>query len=112
MPPKMNIEGTMKLDIRNIHKVVDSEYHNGRFVCTNAVETDTNYRFQFRDTEAASARYVWIEVSKWGHWNSIEGNWEYRLNYTECGYHVVTADWFELRKNVLYTFEEALKNSL
>ena len=102
----------MRLDIKNIHKVVDSEYHKGRFVCTKALETDTNYRFQFHDTHYATARYVWIEVSKFGHWNSVEGNWEYRLNYTDCGYHVVTADWFALKANVQYTFDGALNNSL
>lgn len=103
----------MKLDIKNIHKVVDSEYHNGRFVCTKALETDTNYRFQFSERpKAPSSRYVWVEVSKWGHWNSVEGNWEYRLNYPKCGVHIVTAKWFEKEANVRYTFEEALKLSL
>ena len=102
----------MRLDIKNIHKVVDSEYHKGRFVCTKTLETETNYRFQFHDTHYATARYIWVEVSKWGHWNIVEGNWEYQLNYPNCGSHVVTADWFELKANVLYTFDGALNNSL
>lgn len=112
MPPKVNIEGTMELIIVNIHKVVDSEYHKGRFVCTKALETDTNYRFQFRDSQTMLGRYVWVEVSKWGHFNRMEGNWEYRLNYPNCGVHIVTAKWFAIDANVQYTFTEALKLSL
>lgn len=102
----------MRLDIKNIHKAVDSEYHKGRFVCTKALETETNYRFQFHDTHYATARYIWIEVSKCGNWNRIEGNWEYRLNYPNAPSHVITAKWFEKEANVKFTFEEALKNSL
>jgi hypothetical protein len=101
-----------KLDIKNLHKVIHSEYHRGRFVCTNALETDTNFRFQFRDMEALSARYIWVEVTKFGHFNQIEGNWEYRLNYPNCPTHVITAKWFEKEANVRFTFEEALKESL
>jgi hypothetical protein len=102
----------MRLDIKNIHKLVDSEYHNGRFVCTNAIETETNYRFQFCDHNWPSARYVWIEVSRIGHRNLIEDKWEYRLNYPNRPIHIVTAEWLSFPPNAVKLMEDCLNYSL
>lgn len=102
----------MRLDIHNIHKLIHSEYHKGRFVCTNAIETETNYRFQFNDTHSLSARYVWVEVSRIGHRNRIEDKWEYRLNYPNHPIHTVTADWFGFKYNAISCMEECLNYSL
>jgi hypothetical protein len=102
----------MKLIIQNYDKIVTAMFHKERFICTEAIETDTNYRFQFRDDSSGVHRYIWIEVSKIGHYNDIEKAWEYRLNYMKCPYHVVTAEWFEDYKNVMDTFGSALKNSM
>jgi hypothetical protein len=99
----------MRLIIKNINKMLDKEYQQGRFVCTKADETPTAYRFQFCDHNWPSARYIWVEVSRSGHWNVIEQNWEYRLNYLRCPTHVVTAEWFESLTNVEYTFTEIFK---
>jgi hypothetical protein len=101
----------MILKIKNTNRLVGTMFWNGRFKCLQVHETDTNYRFQFDDSEI-TGRYVWIEVSKIGHYNRIEQEWEYRLNYMNCPYHVVTAEWFEDYKNVMDTFGSALKNSM
>ena len=87
-------------------------YHKDRFICTDAIETDTNYRFQFRDDNASSTRYVWIEVSRFGNYNKIEDEWEYRLNYPNCPMHVITAKWFKRFVNVLKTFDACLKRTM
>ena len=100
----------MRLDIQNIHKLIDSVYHNGRFVCTKGLETNTNYRFQFHDTHYATSRYVWVEVSRNGQWDS--GKWTYRLNYSNCPTHFVTADWLGFPPNVSKLMEDCLKHSL
>ena len=100
----------MRLDIHNIHKLVDSEYYDGRFVCTNAIETDTNYRFQFHDTKSTSSRYVWVEISRIGNWN--DGKWEYQLNYPNRPIHIVTADWLGFPPNAVKLMEDCLHYSL
>jgi hypothetical protein len=99
----------MILNIKNRDRFVGTEFWNGCFLCTKADETDTNYRFQFVDKRTSTLRYIWIEVSRIGHYNSIEQEWEYRLNYPKCGYHSITAKWFEDYKNVMDTFGGALK---
>ena len=100
----------MRLDIQNIHKLVHTEYHNKRFVCTNTVETDTNYRFQFNDTKSTSSRYVWVEIRRNGQWN--DGKWEYRLNYPNCPEHIITADWLGFPPNAVGLMEECLHYSI
>jgi hypothetical protein len=100
----------MRLDIHNIHKLIDSEYHRGRFICTNAVETLTNYRFQFNDTHSLSARYVWVEVSRFGQWDTDK--WIYRLNYPNAVNHSVTAKWLSVQGNAYKLMEDCLNYSL
>ena len=97
----------MILKIYNTNRMVDTEFWNGRFRCLQVHETDTNYRFQFDDSEVPS-RYVWIEVSKIGRIDN-EGDWSYSLNYMRCNQHLVTAKWFANWKNVTKTFGDALK---
>jgi len=97
----------MILKIHNTNRMVDTEFWNGRFRCLQVHETDTNYRFQFDDSEVPS-RYVWIEVSKIGRIDN-EGDWSYSLNYMRCNQHLVTAKWFEDWHNVTKTFGDALK---
>ena len=97
----------MILKIQNVNRLVGVQFWNGIFVFTSAHETDTNYRFQFDDSEVPS-RYVWIEVSKIGRIDN-EGDWSYSLNYMRCNQHLVTAKWFENWKNVTKTFGDVLK---
>ena len=98
----------MILKIINADRFVGTQFWNGTFTCHRVVQTDTNYRFQFKDSSPIT-RFIWIEVSKIGHWNRIEQEWEYRLNYLKVGSHVVTAKWFEDYKNAMDTFGSALK---
>jgi len=100
------------LKIENYNKVITTMYHKDRFICTNAIETDTNYRFQFRDDAAPSTRYIWIEVSRFGHYNIVEDEWEYQLNYPNSPIHVITANWFKRFVNVLKTFDSCLKHTM
>lgn len=100
----------MRLDIKNVHKLVDSEYHKSRFVCTKALETETNYRFQFHDTHYATARYVWVEVSRNGDWDN--GEWIYKLNYPNSYQHWVTAEWLGFPPNAVKLMEDCLNYSL
>jgi len=102
----------MRLDIHNINKLVHTEYHKGRFVCTNAIETDTNYRFQFHDTQASSARYVWVEISRIGKWEAGEKHWVYGLNYPNRPTHIVTAEWLGFPPNAVKLMEDCLHYSL
>lgn len=100
----------MRLDIHNTHKLIDTMYHKGRFVCTTAFETDTNYRFQFHDTQSSSSRYVWVEISKFGIGDN--GRWMYRLNYPNSDQHWVTADWLGFPPNAVKLMEDCLNYSL
>ena len=102
----------MKLIIQNYDKIVTAMFHKERFICTEAIETDTNYRFQFRDDSSGVHRYIWIEVSKIGHYNDIEKAWESRLNYPNCPIHIITANWFKKFTNVKKTFSSCLKASM
>ena len=97
----------MILKIHNTNRMVGTMFWNRRFTCLQVHETDTNYRFQFDDSEVPS-RYVWIEVSKIGRIDN-EGDWSYSLNYMRCNQHLVTAKWFGDWKNVTKTFGDALK---
>ena len=97
----------MILKIKNTDRMVGTMFWNRRFTCLQVHETDTNYRFQFDDSEVPS-RYVWIEVSKIGRMDS-DGDWVYSLNYMRCNQHSITAKWFEGWHNVTKTFGDALK---
>jgi hypothetical protein len=102
----------MKLIIQNYDKIVTAMFHKERFICTEAIETDTNYRFQFRDDSSGVHRYIWIEVSKIGHYNDIEKAWEYKLNYPNRPRHIVTANWLGFPPNAVQLMEDCLKYSL
>jgi hypothetical protein len=103
----------MRLDIENIYKLINSEYHRGRFACIDAVETRTNYRFQFHDNNSPSARFIWVEISRIGEWDSNDGgSWTYRLNYPNHPLHIVTAKWLEFPPNVTQLMEDCLKYSI
>ncbi len=102
----------MILTIQNYKKLEGTMYHQNRFVCTNSVETPTNYRFQFRDDGGIQLRYLWVEISRIGHYNSIEGHWEYRLNYPNHPIHIVTADWLRFPPNAVQLMEDCLNYSL
>ena len=105
----------MTLTIQNYKKLEGTMYHQNRFVCTNSVETPTNYRFQFRDDGSPQLRMLWIEVSRLGVWDANDGgNWVYRLNYLNQGValHIVTAKWFGKITNVMRTFRDCLEKSL
>ncbi len=104
----------MTLTIQNYTKAIGTQLH-GRFVCTKAEETPTNYRFQFRDDGSPQLRMLWIEVSRRGVWDRDDGgNWTYRLNYLNQHHsiHIVTARWFGIKENVLKTFRDCLETSI
>lgn len=99
----------MRLVIKNIHKVIGDVYQT-RFVCINAVETDVNYRFQFRDNGYTNSRIVWVEVNRNGRWDVEDKKWYYPLNYPNVGGgHWISADWWGDMKNVKLTFDEVFK---
>ena len=102
----------MILKIKNRDRFVGTEFWNGSFLCTKADETDTNYRFQFVDKRNVTLRYIWIEVSRIGSFNTKCDEYEYRLNYQKCPSHTVTAKWFEDYKNAMDIFGSALKKQL
>jgi len=105
----------MQLTIQNYTKVVGTMLHQNRFVCTLAIETPTNYRFQFRDDGSPQLRMLWIEVSRFGVWDTDDGgNWTYRLNYLnqKASEHIVTAQWFGKLTNVMRTFGSCLEKSI
>ena len=99
----------MILKIHNTNRMVGTEFWNRRFKCLQVHETDTNYRFQFDDAEVPN-KYIWIEVSKFGSFNTKCDEYEYRLNYAKCPSHTITAKWFEDWDNTIKTFGSALKN--
>ena len=103
----------MILKIKNANRLAGTQFWNGIFVFTAAHETDTNYRFQFKDTRSNNLRVVWIEVSKIGHWDMQYSEWVYSLNYPGLkSKHFVTAKWFEDWSNAMQTFGSALKESI
>lgn len=103
----------MRLVIQNIHKVIDSEFHQGRFVCTKADETMVSYRFQFCDHNWSSARYVWIEISRNSSERSIGDKKNmYKLNYPNCKGHYISADFLSFKPNVIHLFELCLKECM
>jgi hypothetical protein len=103
----------MILKIKNVNRLVGVQFWNGNFVFTSAHETDTNYRFQFKDTRSNNLRVVWVEVSKIGHYDRMAKEWVYLLNYPNIkSQHMVTAKWFEDWQNAMETFGTALKQSI
>ncbi len=103
----------MILKIKNVNRLVGVQFWNGIFVFTAAHETDTNYRFQFKDTRSNSLKVIWIEVSKIGRFDIEDNKWTYSLNYPNIkSHHLVTAEWFESWENAMNTFGEALKESI
>jgi hypothetical protein len=103
----------MILKIKNVNRLVGTQFWNGIFVFTSAHETDTNYRFQFKDTRSNNLRVIWVEVSKIGHYDRVAKEWVYLLNYPNLkSQHMVTAKWFEDWQNAMETFGTALKQSI
>ena len=102
----------MILKIINKDRFVGTQFWNGIFTCHLVDETDTSYRLQFKDNSNFAIRFIWIEVSRIGHWNHIDQEWEYRLNYMGCDSHVITAKWFEDYKNAMDTIGIVLKKQL
>lgn len=103
---------TKILHIQNYNRLDGTEYWNGRYVCTWSVETEQQYRFQFRDTQSPSGRYLWIEINRIGRWDTEEGRWMYSLNYQNVGGgHFVSADYFSDMDNVIWTMGECLKRA-
>lgn len=103
----------MELRIKNIDRMIGTQFWNGIFFCTKAYESETNYRFQFKDTRDDASRIVWVEINKNGRWDDEAGDWTYNLNYPNIkSHHLVTANWFSDWANVMETFGSALKKSI
>lgn len=100
----------MILKIEGYHKPEAWSFFNSRFECTNSIENPTCYRWQFIDNAHTSKRFVWIELTRIGHYNHIDQEWEYRLTYPNSPIHIVTTKWFSNIGNVMETFKECLKN--
>lgn len=101
------------LTIKNIDRITGESFVDGRFLCTNHIESGTSIRFQFLDTETQLGRYVWIEINRNKTWANDSKNpgWYYKLNYAGMpAEHKISADWFSDFDNARYTFETALKN--
>lgn len=100
------------LHIHNHKKMEGEEFYDGRFVCTNTQETDTNYRFQFCDHNWPALRYIWVEVSRFGEWNPKDSKWMYRLNYPQSPTHIVSAEYLSDFRNSIKMMGMALKYSI
>jgi len=100
------------LHIQNIHKMEGQGFWNNRFICTNTVETPTNYRFQFEDTDSLSKRYIWIEILRIADWDGIDKKWVHRLNYPNSPQHIVTSAYLSDFGNAIKTMGMALKPSM
>ena len=99
------MEGNKTLILENARKMVGQKFWSGRFTCIDFHETEVNYRFQFRDNQAKAMRVIWIELSKFGKWDTHYQKWMYRINGYE---HYVSADWFTF-DNAIKSFGERLK---
>ena len=99
----------MLLKIEGYTKPEGWKFHSERFECINSIENLTSYRWQFVDNDSNNSRYIWIELNRIGHYNHIEQEWEYRLNYPTAPTHIVTSKWFSNIGNVMETFKECLK---
>jgi hypothetical protein len=99
------MEASKTLVIENYQKMVGQIFWNARFVCSQAHETEVNYRFQFKDTESPSVRVIWIEVGKFAKWDAQDQKWYYRIQDNR---HFVSADYFTF-PNAIKAFGERLK---
>ena len=100
------------LHIKNPNKMEGVVFHSGRFVCTNTVENETLYRFQYEDTQAPSKRYIWVEIHRIADWDGIDKKWVHRVNYPNCPQHIVTSPYLSDFNNALKVMELALKTSI
>jgi hypothetical protein len=102
----------MKLNIENYTKPIGWGFFNGRFTCIDAIETDTSYRFQFKDNQSPTLQILWIELNRNGNWDVEDKKYYYVLNYLNSNGHYVSADWFNNIGNVMNAFGEGLKKSM
>ncbi len=100
------------LHIQNPNKMEGESFYNNRFICTNTVENETLYRFQFEDTESLSKRYIWVEILRIADWDGIDKKWVHRLNYPNCPQHIVTSQYLSDYANAIRTMGLALKTSI
>lgn len=99
------MEDSKTLVIENYERMVGETFWQGRFQCSQAYESEVNYRFQFTDTESPSVRVIWIEVGKFAKWDVQDKKWYYRIQDNR---QFVSADWFTF-DNAIKTFGEKLK---
>ena len=100
------------LHIQNYNKMEGQGFWNNRFICTNTVENETLYRFQFEDTESLQKRFIWVEILRIADWDGLDKKWVHRLNYPNGPQHIVTSKYLSDFNNALYTMELALKTSI
>ena len=99
------------LHIQNPNKMVGQTFHK-RFICRDAIENETLYRFQFVDTQAPAKRYLWVEILRIADWDGLDKKWVHRLNYPNSPHHIVTSKYLSDFNNALKTMELALKTSI
>jgi hypothetical protein len=99
------MEASKTLVIENYQRMVGQTFWNGRFQCSQAYESEVNYRFQFTDNESPSVRVIWIEVGKFAKWDMADQKWYYRIQDNR---HFVSADYFTF-DNAIKAFGERLK---
>lgn len=99
------------LVIKNWNKIMGDTFCDDRFLCSNHNETPTTISFWFKDLEdKIPAGGVWVEINRNGHWNNIDKETYYNLNYPNIqSSHQISVNWFSDIDNVRATFEEALK---
>ena len=100
------------LQIQNYHKMTGEGFWNNRFICTNSIENETLYRFQFADMEADSKRYLWVEILRIPDWDGMDKKWVHRLNYPKCPKHIVTSEYLSDFRNAVRTMGIALNESM
>ncbi len=100
------------LYIQNHNKMIGEIFYNNRFVCTNTIQNETLYRFQFEDTESLSKRYIWVEILRIGEWDGLDKKWVHLLNYPKCPKHIVTSEYLSDFRNAVKMMGMCLKESI
>ena len=100
------------LHIQNYNKMEGHGFWNNRFVCTNTIENETLYRFQFEDTDSLQKRFIWVEILRIADWDRLDKKWVHRLNYPNCPQHIVTSKYLSDFGNAVKTMGMCLKESI
>ena len=95
------------LKIKNPKKIIGMQVVGDKYTLKEAEEHGDRYTFSFQDT---NTNWAIIHISRKPEWDSEHNRNMYRIDNGTYRDHRVSAEWFGLKKNVQWTFSEALKN--